>query len=124
LLATGGPAAAAISPPTRLAGCDFLAGGGVIVPDGSKGTLAVGGGCRHGSGIAGIPYWGHLEYHDHGLDLNVHWNDITAYFPEGPTGTDPQTGQPTGTRWVCGTARTDKFCPVDFAVRFTNAREH
>src|SRR5437879_13617174 len=83
--------------------------GGFIFPTASKGTFAVGGGCRHGSGIAGVPYWGHLEYHDHGLDLNVHWNDITAYFPEGTTGTDPQTGQPTGTRWVCGKARNDMF---------------
>src|SRR2546422_2783028 len=54
---------------------------------------------------------------------DLHWNDITAYFPEGPTGTDPQTGQPTGVRWVCGTARTDKFGPVDFAVRASDAGE-
>ena len=124
LVVVGGLANADITPPPpSLTGCDFLTGGGFIFPTASKGTFAVGGGCRHGSGIAGVPYWGHLEYHDHGLDLNVHWNDITAYFPEGPTGTDPQTGQPTGTRWVCGTARTDRFGPVDFAVRVTDAGE-
>ena len=93
LLFAGGLAYADITPPPPFTGCDFLTGGGFIFPTGSKGTFAVGGGCRHGSGIAGIPYWGHLEYHDHGLDLNVHWNDITAYFPEGTTGTDPQTGR-------------------------------
>jgi len=124
LVVVGGLANADITPPPpSLTGCDFLTGGGFIFPTASKGTFAVGGGCRHGSGIAGVPYWGHLEYHDHGLDLNVHWNDITAYFPEGPTGTDPQTGQPTGTRWVCGTARTDRYGDVDFAVRVTDAGE-
>jgi hypothetical protein len=110
-------------PPPPSGQCDFLTGGGFIFPTIDKGTFAIGGGCRHGSGINGAPYWGHLEYHDHGIDLNVHWNDITAYFPEGDTGTDPQTGQPTGTRWVCGTARTDKFGDVNFAVRATDAGE-
>src|SRR5256886_16510213 len=92
LLVAGGLAYADITPPPPFTGCDFLTGGGFIFPSDSKGTFAVGGGCRHGSGIAGVPYWGHLGYHDHGLDLNVHWNDITAYFPAGTTGTDPQTG--------------------------------
>jgi len=110
-------------PPPPSGQCDFLTGGGFIFPTIDKGTFAIGGGCRHGSGINGAPYWGHLEYQDHGLDLNVHWIDITAYFPEGDTGTDPKTGQPTGTRWVCGTARTDKFGDVDFAVRASDAGE-
>src|SRR3989442_1486302 len=112
-------------PPPPFSGkCDFLTGGGFIYPNGTdKGNFGVGGGCKKGSGSNGVPYWGHLEYHDHGLDLNVHVIDITAYFPEGITGTDPHTGQPTGTRWICGTARTDMFGDVDFAVRVSDAGE-
>ena len=112
-------------PPPPFSGkCDFLTGGGFIYPNGAdKGNFGVGGGCKKGSGTNGVPYWGHLEYHDHGLDLNVHVIDITAYFPEGATGADPQTGQPTGTRWICGTARTDMFGDVDFAVRASDAGE-
>ena len=100
--------------------CDFLTGGGYIFttasgqhPD-AKGTFAIGGGCKHGS-----PTWGHLEYHDHGTGLNVHWNTITAYLleAEGDTSADPKNGQPTGTRLVCGTARTNQLGDVDFMVR-------
>ena len=71
-------------PPPPFSGkCDFLTGGGFIYPNGTdKGNFGVGGGCKKGSGSNGVPYWGHLEYHDHGLDLNVHVIDITAYFPE------------------------------------------
>ncbi len=118
-------AIADITPPPPLGGlCDFLTGGGFIYPNGTdKGNFGVGGGCKKGSGTDSIPYWGHLEYHDHGIDLNVHVMDITAYFPEGTTGTDPKTGQPTGTRWVCGTARSDLFGDVDFAVRASDAGE-
>ena len=104
--------------------CDFLTGGGFIYPSGTdKGNFGVGGGCKKGSGTDSIPYWGHLEYHDHGIDLNVHVIDITAYFPEGDTGTDPKTHQPTGTRWVCGTARSNLYGDVDFAVRASDAGE-
>jgi len=112
-------------PPPPFSGkCDFLTGGGFIYPNGTdKGNFGVGGGCKKGSGTNDVPYWGHLEFHDHGVDLNVHMTAITAYFPEGTTGTDPQTGQPTGTRWICGTARTDQFGDVDFAVRVTDAGE-
>ena len=100
--------------------CDFLTGGGFIFTTASgahpvtKGTFAIGGGCKDGS-----PTWGHLEYHDHYTDLNAHWLTITAYLVEGEgdTSTDPQTGQPTGTRLVCGTARTNVYGDVDFMVR-------
>src|SRR5437762_7826509 len=55
--------------------CDFLTGGGFIVRDsGAKANFGVGGGCKHGS-----PTWGHLEYIDHGMGLDVHWTSITAY---------------------------------------------
>lgn len=93
--------------------CDFLTGGGWIVHYGAKANLAIGGGCKHGS-----PTWGHLEYIDHGTGLNVHWTSITGYFfIDQGTGTDPQTHQPTGTRGICGTARTNLYGDVNFAVR-------
>ena len=100
--------------------CDFLTGGGYIFTTASgahavaKGTFAIGGGCKHGA-----PTWGHLEYHDHTTGLNVHWTAITAYLleAEGDTSSDPKNGQPTGTRLVCGTARTNTYGDVDFMVR-------
>ncbi len=46
-------------PPPPSGQCDFLTGGGFIFPTIDKGTFAIGGGCRHGSGINGAPYWGH-----------------------------------------------------------------
>lgn len=111
---TDRPASAHVFP------CDFLTGGGYIFTTASgthaeaKANFGIGGGCKHGS-----PTWGHLEYHDHGTGLNVHWNTITAYLQEGEgdTSADPKNGQPTGTRLVCGTARTNQFGDVDFMVR-------
>jgi hypothetical protein len=108
--------------------CDFMTGGGWILTtasgthDEAKANFGVGGGCKHGS-----PTWGHLEYHDHGNGLNAHWLTITAYLAEGDglgdTSTDPKTGQPTGTRLICGTARTNLYGPVDFMVRAKDAGE-
>src|SRR5712692_5059480 len=91
--------------------CDFLTGGGWIVHNGAKANFGVGGGCKNGS-----PTWGHLEYIDHGTGLNVHWTSITGYFPVGSTGADPKTGQPTGERLICGTARTNLYGDVNFVV--------
>ena len=99
-------------------GCDFLTGGGWIVYKGAKANFGVGGGCKHGS-----PTWGHLEYHDHGIGLNVHATSITAYVPDGDTGTDPQTHQPTGARWICGTARTNLPSPNDNVSFVVHARD-
>ena len=108
--------------------CDFLTGGGFIITTGggthepAKGNFGIGGGCKHGS-----PTWGHLEYHDHGNGLNVHWETITAYLAEGDglgdTATDPKTKQPTGTRLICGTARSNLYGDVDFMVRAKDAGE-
>jgi hypothetical protein len=106
--------------------CDFLTGGGFIITTASgthapaKANFGVGGGCKHGS-----PTWGHLQYIDHGTKLNVHWTAITAYLIEGEDigGTDPKTKQPTGTRLVCGTARTNEYGDVDFMVRAHDAGE-
>ncbi len=99
--------------------CDFLTGGGWILYNGNQGTFGVGGGCKFGSTT-----WGHLEYQDHGpLGLNVHATSITAYFPEGDTLPDSKTGQPTGTRHICGTARTNLYGDVFFHVRARDAGE-
>jgi hypothetical protein len=97
-------------PPCNEQPCDFLTGGGFIVRDsGAKANFGVGGGCKHDS-----PTWGHLEYIDHGTGLNVHWKTITAY-PFVDQG-EPSHGQPTGARYICGTARTNQFGNVDWAV--------
>ena len=114
----------ATAPPVKawatLPPCDFLTGGGWIVFNGNKANFGVGGGCKHGS-----PTWGHLEYIDHGTGLNVHWTSITEYqfLDDGSNGTDPKTGQPIGTRKICGTARTNQFGDVNFAVRARDAGE-
>ena len=98
--------------------CDFLTGGGFVFRSGAKANFGVAGGCKHGS-----PTWGHLEFKDHGTGVNVYWTTITAYFPEGATVADPRTQKPTGTRWICGTATTNRFGDVDFAIRATDAGE-
>jgi hypothetical protein len=90
--------------------CDFLTGGGFIVRDsGAKANFGVGGGCKHGT-----PTWGHLQYIDHGVGLNVHWTSITAYF-EVDSSTDAQ-GRLIGARLICGTARTNLFGDVDWVL--------
>ena len=97
--------------------CDFVTGGGFIFFNGSRANFGVGGGCKDGS-----PTFGHLEYVDHGTGLNVHWTSITGYFDRGGNGVDDH-GQPTGSRRVCGTATTNLFGDVDFAVTVTDAGE-
>jgi hypothetical protein len=97
--------------------CDFVTGGGFIFFHGSRANFGVGGGCKDGS-----PTFGHLEYVDHDMGLNVHWTSITGYFNLGGNGVDDH-GQPTGTRLVCGTARTNLFGDVDFAARVRDAGE-
>jgi hypothetical protein len=102
--------------------CDFLTGGGFIVRDsGAKANFGIGGSCKPGGDGHGL--WGHLEYIDHGTGLNVHWLTITAYVDGGDTRTDPKTGQPTGTRIICGTARTNQFDDVDWAVKAKDVGE-
>ncbi len=96
--------------------CDFLTGGGFIFHLGSKANFGVGGGCKHGS-----PTWGHLEYIDHGIGLNVHWTSITGYF-EIDSSYD-SSGRIAGARQICGTARTNLFGDVDFIVQARDAGE-
>src|SRR5437667_12714530 len=109
MLVVGTATAPSVKAWETLQPCDFLTGGGWIVYNGNKANFGVGGGCKHGS-----PTWGHLEYIDHGTGLNVHWETITAYLfvDQG----EPANGQPTGARIICGTARTNQFGDVDWAV--------
>jgi hypothetical protein len=103
------------------ADCDFLTGGGFIINNGAHANFGVAGGCSKD----GTFTWGHLEYIDHGVSLNVHWTSITAYMRDGTDGVDSK-GRPTGTRFICGTARTNLPAPnnnVDFAVRARDAGE-
>ena len=95
--------------------CDFMTGGGWIVHNGFKANFGVGGGCKHGSGLPGqeTDYWGHLEYHDHGTGLNVHWTSITAYMEIDTQASSDKDPKRTGARWICGTARTNLPFPND-----------
>lgn len=96
--------------------CDFLTGGGFIVPNGAKANFGVGGGCKHGT-----PTWGHLEYIDHATGLNVHEMSVTAYIEES-SATDSK-GRLIGSRLVCGTARTNMFGNVDYVLRAKDSGE-
>ncbi len=100
--------------------CDMMTGGGFIVrQSGAQANFGVAGGCKKGS-----PTFGHLEYIDHGTGLNVHWTSITAYqFVD--MGTPNPNGQPTGTRRICGTARTNNqaYPNVNFVVTAKDAGE-
>ena len=108
LLAAGGSASAWVR-------CDFLTGGGFIVRDsGAKANFGIGGSCRPGGDGHGL--WGHLEYIDHGTGLNVHWTSITAYMEIDTQASSDKDPKRTGARWICGTARTNLYGDVDFAV--------
>src|SRR5262245_389215 len=96
--------------------CDFLTSGGFIVFSGNKATFGAGGGCKDGGGFSG-----HLEYVDHGLGLNVHGTSVVGYF-EIDSSTDAK-GHPTGGRLICGTATTNLFGDVDFAMVERDADE-
>jgi len=101
------------------ADCDFLTGGGFIIVDGAKANFGVGGGCKDGT-----PTWGHLEYIDHGVGLKVHWTSITGYNQQFST-TDSR-GRRAGSRFICGTARTNLPSPndnVNFIVRANDTGE-
>jgi hypothetical protein len=98
---------------------DFVTGGGFIIPNlltPAHANFGVGGGCKNGL------LWGHLEYIDHGADVKVHGTSITGYqFVS--DGTDSK-GRRTGTRLICGTARTN-LPPYDvrFVVQAKDAGE-
>ena len=121
LVLTGGAAGA------QAQTCDFVTGGGYIVNNDAKANFGVGGSCKLGGD--GHVLWGHLEYIDHGADLNVHWTTITGYFAcDNPDPSDLSTqcspnpsGQPPATRLICGTARTNQTsADVNWAVAVTD----
>lgn len=108
--------------------CDHITGGGWIITEGypgffpfghapAKGTFGAGGGCKQGQQGQ---WWGHLEYHDHGNGLNVHWLTITHYghFPGEETNDVGGENDPKreGARLICGTARSNFYGEVDFAM--------
>jgi hypothetical protein len=110
--------------------CDKITGGGWIITEGyplfppgshppAKGTFGAGGGCKHGQP------WGHLEYHDHGNGLNVHWLTITGYQVFPGTTDDGAENDPKreGSRLICGTARTNLYEDVDFAMEMADRGE-
>lgn len=101
--------------------CDFLTGGGFIYVNGAKANFAIGGGCKKNVPDQHGPYWGHLEYQDHGIGLNAHWQTITAFY-EWETSSD-EKGRPIGQRLVCGTARTNLYGDVNFFVVVRDAGE-
>ncbi len=103
------------------ADCDFLTGGGFIIFNGAHANFGVAGGCSKD----GTPTWGHLEYMDHDIGLNVHWTSITDYFQNSKDGFDTKN-RLTGTRFICGKARTNLAAPndnVNFAVRASDMGE-
>jgi hypothetical protein len=109
--------------------CDFLTAGGYIFNNSAKANFGVGGSCKPGGDEHGL--WGHLQYQDHGTGLNVHWTTITGYFfcnnaSCSDIGPDVASAQPTGTRLICGTGRTNLPSPddtVDWAVTATDKGE-
>jgi len=134
LVLTGGPAGAQDVP------CDFVTGGGDIIPSGgtAKANFGIGGSCKAGGD--GRTLWGHLEYIDHGFStptvrqLNVHWTDITGYFAcidatctctgSTCTGFTNSPGPDSHTRVICGTARTNQTsADVNWVVKVTDNRE-
>ena len=105
--------------------CDFLTGGGFIyplgTPAGGKGTFGVGGGCKHGSGLGNPPgdYWGHLEYHDHGVPVTIHATKITGYLVDEFFFPDPDKKG----RLICGEGTSSLGTPVTFIVRARDVAE-
>ena len=107
---------------------DFLTSGGYIFrtpPENSTGTahgnFAVAGACRTGGDGKGL--FGHLEYSDDSAGLTAHGTTITAYMLGDNGSADPSSGQPTGTRLICGTATTNKFGNVNWVAKAKDAGE-
>lgn len=108
---------------------DFITGGFWFIiqapssghpPVGSiPGTRANGG--WHG-GVKNHDWWGNGNYRDHGIDLHVNVLTVTGYLRIGTDGTDAK-GRKTGTRDICGTARTNLYGTVKFRVRMKDLGE-
>jgi hypothetical protein len=118
------------APAGATAPCDFLTGGGFIITAANglhppaNANFGVAGGCKKNGPDA--PFWGHLNYVDHGFTppLHVRSLTITGYREVQTTGM-PNNPKKTGTREIYGTATTNfpGFSLVDFCVRVTDNGE-
>jgi hypothetical protein len=104
--------------------CDYMTGMGWFNTTANqthalgKASFSFAAGCKYGS-----PTWGYLQYSDKGDGLKFTSTSITAYIWDGNDGPDPKTGQPHGTRIICGTATTNIFGVVNFGVVAHDASE-
>src|SRR5437762_7631824 len=87
--------------------CDYMTGSGWFNTTANqthplaKASFVMSAGCKDGS-----PTWGNLDYRDSSNGLHAIWTSMTGYIWAGNDGTDSKTGQPHGTRIICGTATT------------------
>jgi hypothetical protein len=108
----------------QAAPCDYMTGMGWFKTTAgqthslAKATFDIAGGCKYGS-----PTWGHLDYMDKGNGLRLRWTSMTAYIWGDNDAPDPKTGQPHGTRYICGKATTNLYGVVDFGVVAHDASE-
>lgn len=104
---------------------DFITGGGWFIIQSPAVGTSPGNRANFGwhGGVKNGDWWGNGNYRDHGTGLHARSIDVTGYVRIGEDGTDPQTGQPTGTRDVCGIARTNQFGDVRYRVRMKDAGE-
>jgi hypothetical protein len=116
-LAAGALVLTSIPAQAQTGQCDHMTGNGSFSTTANQAHLPataefnILGGCRDGS-----PTWGHFEYIDEGNALNLTWTSMTAYIWAGDDAPDAGSGQPRGTRIICGTATTNLFGDVDFGV--------
>jgi hypothetical protein len=103
--------------PAQADPCDSMTGNGSFNTTAdqthsvARARFTILGGCKDGS-----PTWGHFQYTDAGNGLDLTWTSITAFIWAGDDAPDPSSGQPRGTRIICGTATTNLFGDVDFGV--------
>lgn len=113
-----------ISAPAGAHQCDFVTGGGWIMTSANglharaMANFGVAGGCKKNGPDA--PFWGHLNYVDHGFTPPLHvrsltitgYRELSSSMPE----RDPKR---TGFREIYGTATTNfpGFALVDFCVQ-------
>jgi len=98
--------------------CDFVTGGGFIFTDsGARATFGAHGGCKKNGPNA--PFWGHLNYLDHGgvmgvIPYHVHSFEITGYLVDTPF---PRA------RDICGFAQTNAGERLRFRIRMEDNGE-
>lgn len=110
--------------------CDFITGGGfgTTTADGSHppamANFGAHGGCKKNGPDA--PFWGHVNYVDHGFTPPGHFRSltITAYQVIETRGGEKDPKRQ-GTRRICGTGTTNQpgLALVDFRVEMTDNGE-